>query len=67
MDAAWGAVIGVGYLIIIGLTVLRYPDVFTLVFRYLGSWGTYGRPVLPPYVLGQAMIFLLTAGASGGA
>jgi len=61
IDAAWGAVTGVGYLIIIGLMIFWYPDVFTLVVRYLESWGTYGHPVLPGHALGQVLIFLFTS------
>jgi hypothetical protein len=61
IDAAWGAVAGVGYLIIIGLMVFWYPDVLTLVVKYLESWGTYGHPVLPGHALGQAMIFLFAS------
>jgi len=61
IDAAWGAVTGVGYLIIIGLMVFWYPDVLTLVVKYLESWGTYGRPVLPGHALGQVMIFLFAS------
>ena len=66
VDAAWGAVNGVGFLIIIGLMVFWYPDVFTLVVRYLESWGTYGHPVLPSHALGQVIIFLFTAGGFWG-
>jgi len=66
IDAAWGAVTGVGYLIIIGLMVFWYPDVFTLVVKYLESWGTYGHPVLPGHALGQVLIFLFTAGGVWG-
>jgi len=65
-DAAWGAVRAVGFLVILGLTVAWYPDVFILFFRYLASWGAYGYPVLPPYALGQVIIFLFTAGGVWG-
>jgi len=61
IDAAWGAINGVGYLIILGLMVFWYPDVFTLLVKYLGSWGAYGHPVLPGHALGQVIIFLFTA------
>jgi hypothetical protein len=66
MDAAWGAIIGVGYLIIIGMTIFYYPDVFTLLTKYFEGWGTHGQPVLPPYALGQVLIFLFTAGGVWG-
>ncbi len=66
VDAAWGAVSAVGFLVILGLTIAEYPDVITLLVRYLESWGTYGHPVLPPYALGQAIIFLFTAGGIWG-
>jgi len=61
IDAAWGMVTGVGYLIIIGLLIFWYPDVFTLIVRYLESWGTYGHPVLPAHALGQAVVFLFAS------
>jgi zinc-ribbon domain len=66
MDTALAAVRGVGFLVILGLTVVQYPDVFVLMFRYLESWGTYGYPVLPPHALGQVIIFLFTAGGAWG-
>ena len=66
VDAAWGAVRAVGFLIIIGLTIAWYPDVFVLFFRYLGSWGTHGYPVLPPFALGQVIVFLFTASGVWG-
>lgn len=61
MDAAWGAVRALGFLVIIGLTIVQYPDVFALIIRYLNSWGTYGYPVLPPHALGQVVIFFFAA------
>jgi hypothetical protein len=66
VDAAFGAIRGVGFLVVIGLTIFLYPDVFTLVIKYLGSWGTYGHPVLPPYPLGQVMVFLFSASGAWG-
>jgi hypothetical protein len=66
IDAAWGAITGVGYLIIIGLMVFWYPDVFTLLVKYLEGWGTYGHPVLPGHSLGEVMIFLFTASGVWG-
>ena len=66
IDAAWGAITGVGYLVIIGLMIFWYPDVFTLLVKYLESWGTYGHPVLPGHAIGQVMIFLFTASGVWG-
>jgi hypothetical protein len=66
MDAVWGAISALGYLIIIGLTIFSYPNVFTLVVKYFESWGTYGHPVLPSYTLGQPIIFLFAAGGVWG-
>ena len=65
-DAAWGAVRAVGFLVILGLTFVSYPDVLTLFSKYLQSWQTYGHPVLPPHVLGVVLIFLFTAGGVWG-
>ncbi len=61
LDAAWGVVVAVGYLIIIGLMVFWYPDVFTLVVKYFESWQNYSYPVLPPHALGEVLIFLFSA------
>jgi len=66
MDPVWGAVRAVGFLVVIGLTIARYPDVFLLLFRYIESWGTYGFPVLPPYALGQVIVFLSAASGAWG-
>jgi hypothetical protein len=66
VDAAFGAVRGVGFLVVIGLTIFLYPNVFALVIKYLESWGTYGHPVLPPRALGNVMIFLFTASGAWG-
>lgn len=55
----WGLVTAIGFFVIIGLTIAAYPDVFSRVIRYLESFGTYGHPVLPPYYLGQVIIYLL--------
>lgn len=65
-DAVWGAVRAVGILVIIGLTIAYYPDVFVLLFRYLESWGSYGYPVLPPRALGEVAIFLFSASGAWG-
>jgi hypothetical protein len=66
IEAAFGAIRGVGFLVVIGLTIFLYPDVFTLVIKYFESWGNYGYPVLPAKALGQAMIFLFTASGAWG-
>ena len=66
LDAVWGAISGIGYLIIIGLTIFYYPEVFTLLVKYFESWGTYGHPVLPSYTLGQPTIFVFAAGGVWG-
>ncbi len=60
-DAVWGAISAVGVLVILALTIVRYPDVFTLVVRYLESWQAFNRPVLPPYALGQVVVFFFAA------
>lgn len=65
-DGWWGAVTAFGFLIILGLTISRYPDVFTLLGVYLQSWGTHGYPILPGFALGQVIIFLLVAGGVWG-
>ncbi|HYC12442.1 MAG TPA: zinc ribbon domain-containing protein [Nitrososphaerales archaeon] len=65
-DGWWGAVSAFGFLIIIGLAVSRFPDVFSLLGAYLTSWGTHGYPVLPGPALGEVIIFLLVAGGAWG-
>jgi len=55
----WGLVTAAGFLIIIGLTIVSYPDVFNRIGNYLESFATYGHPVLPPHSLGQIIIYFL--------
>jgi hypothetical protein len=43
----------VGYLIINRLTIFWYPDLFTLLVKYLEGWGTYGHPVPSGNALGN--------------
>jgi hypothetical protein len=54
----WGLVTAFGFLVVIGLTIVAYPDVFSRITRYLESFATYGHPVLPSYNLGQVLIYL---------
>jgi hypothetical protein len=49
-----------GFLLIVGLTISQYPDVFARMDAYFDSWGVYGHPVLPAYGLGQIVIYFLT-------
>jgi hypothetical protein len=65
-DGWWGAVNAFGFLVIIGLTINQYPDVFSLINRYLESWGAHGYPLLPGHALGQIVIFFLTASGVWG-
>jgi hypothetical protein len=62
----WGAINGIGFLVIILLTISQYPDVFVLLSRYFQSWGTYGYPVLPGRQLGQVIVYLLTVSGIWG-
>jgi hypothetical protein len=59
-DGWWGAVNAFGFLIIIGLTISQYPNVFSLIGRYFETWGILGYPVLPGYALGRVIIYFLT-------
>lgn len=62
----WGVVTALGFLVIIGATIIRYPDVFTRIIDYFTSFGIYGHPVLPSYSLGQVIVyFFLVAGIWG--
>jgi hypothetical protein len=65
-DGLWGAFRGFGFLIILGLAVILYPDVFSLIVLYFKSWGTHGYPVLPGHALGDVIVFLLYAGGVWG-
>jgi hypothetical protein len=65
-DGWWGAVNAFGFLIILGLTISRYPDVFSLLGTYFQSWGTLGYPILPGPALGQVIIFVFVAGGVWG-
>ena len=57
----WGLVTAAGFLVIILFTFARYPDVFSRIGAYLESWGTFGHPVLPPYSLGEVLIYFINA------
>ncbi|MGD0478349.1 MAG: zinc ribbon domain-containing protein [Nitrososphaerales archaeon] len=59
-NGRWGALSVFGFLLIIGLTISRYPDVFAKMDTYFDSWGMYGHPVLPAQGLGQIVIYFLT-------
>lgn len=62
----WGAVTALGFIVIIGATIINYPDVFTRIIDYFASFGVYGHPVLPSYSLGQVIVyFFLVAGIWG--
>ena len=62
----WGAVTAVGFFVIIGATIIKYPDVFTRIIDYFTSFGVYGHPVLPSYALGQVIVyFFLVSGVWG--
>jgi zinc ribbon protein len=65
-DGWWGAVSAFGFLIILGLTISRYPDVFSLLGAYFQSWGAHGYPILPGFALGQVVIFVFVAGGVWG-
>ncbi len=65
-DGWWGAVNAFGFLLIIGLTISQYPNVFTLISRYFESWGTLGYPVLPGHALGQVVIYFFTVSGVWG-
>jgi hypothetical protein len=65
-DGWWGAVRAFGFLIVIGLMISQYPNVFSLIGAYFKSWGAHGYPILPGHDLGQALIFLLTASGVWG-
>jgi hypothetical protein len=65
-DGWWGAVSAFGFLIVVGLTISTYPNVFSLLGTYLQSWGTHGYPVLPNSELGKVIVFLLVASGVWG-
>jgi len=65
-DGWWGAVSAFGFLIILGLTISLYPNVFSLLGTYFQSWGAHGYPILPGAALGKVFIFLFVAGGVWG-
>ncbi|HZW58619.1 MAG TPA: zinc ribbon domain-containing protein [Nitrososphaerales archaeon] len=65
-DGWWGAVRALGFLAIIVLTIVTYPNVFSLIADYFRSFVTYGHPVLPPYSLGQVIIFFFNVSGIWG-
>ena len=59
-DDWWGAVSAIGFFVIIGITIFTFPDVFSRIADYLASFATYGHPVLPPYSLGEVIIYFFS-------
>ena len=53
----WGLVSAAGFLVVVGLTVIAYPDALGRIVSYLESFGVYGHPVLPSYNLGAVLIY----------
>ncbi len=53
----WGLILAAGFLIVFFITITTFPDVFTKLTNYFESFETFGHAVLPPYALGQIMIF----------
>ena len=41
------------------LTWLVYPNLFSILVDYFRSFEVHGGPVMPPYALGQPIMFLL--------
>ncbi len=58
-NVLWGLISIAGFLIVLGLTISAYPDLFSRVVSYLMEFGTYAKPVLPPYSLGQPLMHFL--------
>ncbi len=58
-NALWGFVSFAGFLIVLGLTISSYPDLFARIASYFREFGIYGGPVLPPDSLGQPLMYFL--------
>ena len=64
-DAFW-IVPTVGFLITIALTLLIYPNLPEDIIVYFKTFERDGRPVLPPYNIGQALIFFFSISGMWG-
>ena len=59
-DGWWGVISAFGFLIIIGLTISTYPNVFILSGNYFANLTAYGYWI-PDLALGRVIIYFLTA------
>jgi len=64
-DSFW-VVPTVGFLITIALTLLIYPNLPQDIIVYFKTFERYGGPVLPPYNIGQALIFFFSISGMWG-
>lgn len=64
-DSFW-IVPTVGFLITIALTVIIYPNLPQDIIVYFKTFERYGGPVLPPYNIGQALIFFFSISGMWG-
>ena len=64
-DIFWVVPLG-GLFIIFGLTLAVYPDVFQRTWSYFRLLAVNGRPLLPPYSLGQVIMFFFNVAGVWG-
>ncbi len=64
-DFFWVVPLG-GIFIIFGLTFAVYPDVFQRIWNYMRLLAVNGRPLLPPYTLGQVIMFFFNVAGVWG-
>ncbi|MDG6994506.1 MAG: zinc-ribbon domain-containing protein [Nitrososphaerota archaeon] len=65
-EAIWSPISFVGFLIIVGLTFLAYPDLLGRIWSYFHELITLGRLVLPPARLGEPLIYFLNLSGAWG-
>ncbi len=58
-DPVWGIVSFIGFLVILGLTFLAFPNLISRIASYFEELARLGRPVLPSYNLGEPLIYFL--------
>ena len=64
-DFYWVVPLG-GFLIIVGLTLSQYPDIFSMVGDYFRVLSETGKASMPPLRLGEAIIFFFTVAGAWG-
>lgn len=65
-EAIWGPISFVGFLVIVGLTFLAYPDLLGRIWSYFREMIDLGMFVLPPATAGEPLIYFLNLSGAWG-